>query len=68
MRMADTCLEAFKAIRIEFHFKKFNPYFFPKAQVLPITNMHQKLSIPVSAHFVWNFGPCRPHFQGGSAF
>ena len=24
--MADTCLEAFKAIRIEFHFKKFNPY------------------------------------------
>ena len=26
MLMADTCLKAFKAIRIEFHFKKFNPY------------------------------------------
>ena len=24
--MADTCLKAFKAIRIEFHYKKFNPY------------------------------------------
>ena len=71
MRMADTCLEAFKAIRIEFHFKKFNPYLPLSKGTITSNKFAPKTFKPSFGAFcfeLWTLNSCKPHFQGGNAF
>ena len=54
--MRTPSLKPSRLLELNFISKNLTPtYLFPKAQ-LPLTNLHQKLSNPVLAHFVLNFG------------